>query len=466
MTQPQTTMTVDQQEIMSRATEVEAAMAVPPTDVPVAPSALTSAVNATEQIKLNADNIRTFLDAGARERTRLATSLRNAARAYGDVDEEGAAALDNDGGEVAGESAGGVGGDESAGLQDTEQVAAAGDESFTDMETAAHKLESGDQGVSLSATADAWNKLSFAMQGDVKRFRIFQNWEGEGAEACEKSLDDQRIWIVYMAANATAVAQQAQYLAQLQIAARRAHPTLVDIQALKKRYLEGDPDAMKVWAQYQERSEKVLSDYNTKASEQIKVINPEKPPKAIKIDPPPPPQTPGLIPTQVMQVAGMAGGGGSSNGMQPPMMPPTGAGAGGGGMPAGVGAELAAGREAMANLSKDPGMKPMSLGGGGGGGGMPAMPLAPSTGGMAEAGESMRPAGAGDVGGMGQGGAGKSGGAGGGGMGMPMGGHGQGGGGSKSKGAQQDDEALYTEDRAWTEAVIGQRRRQDSKESK
>src|SRR4051812_30493972 len=160
MTQPQTTMTVDQQEIMSRATEVEAAMAVPPTDVPVAPSALTSAVNATEQIKLNADNIRSFLDAGARERTRLATSLRNAARAYGDVDEEGAAALDNDGGEVAGESAGGVGGDESAGLQDTEQVAAAGDESFTDMETAARKLESGDQGVSLSAMADAWNKLS------------------------------------------------------------------------------------------------------------------------------------------------------------------------------------------------------------------------------------------------------------------------------------------------------------------
>ncbi|BCI92531.1 hypothetical protein NIIDMKKI_77370 [Mycobacterium kansasii] len=55
---------------------------------------------------------------------------------------------------------------------------------------------------------------------------------------------------------------------------------------------------------------------------------------------------------------------------------------------------------------------------------------------------------------------------GGGGMGMPMGAHGQGQGSSKSKGAQQDDEALYTEDRAWTEAVIGNRRRQDSKESK
>ncbi|GLD03618.1 hypothetical protein Mkiyose1088_54840 [Mycobacterium kiyosense] len=93
------------------------------------------------------------------------------------------------------------------------------------------------------------------------------------------------------------------------------------------------------------------------------------------------------------------------------------------------------------------------------------MPLA-EAGGAGVAGESVRPAGAGDIGGAGQAGAGRGAGPGGGGMGMPMGAHGQGGGGSKTKGAQQDDEALYTEDREWTEAVIGQRRRQDSKESK
>ncbi|WP_276075017.1 hypothetical protein [Mycobacterium szulgai] len=108
-------------------------------------------------------------------------------------------------------------------------------------------------------------------------------------------------------------------------------------------------------------------------------------------------------------------------------------------------------------------MKPMSLGGGGGGGGMPSMPMAPATG---IDGESVRPASAGDIGGVGAGKAPTGSGMGGGGMGMPMGGHGQGGGGSKSKGATGDDEALYTEDREWTEAVIGQRRRQDSKESK
>ncbi|MCV7122291.1 secretion protein EspB, partial [Mycobacterium lacus] len=93
----------------------------------------------------------------------------------------------------------------------------------------------------------------------------------------------------------------------------------------------------------------------------------------------------------------------------------------------------------------------------------PSMPLAPATG---IDGESVRPAAAGDIAGAGQGRAGAGGGMGAGGMGMPMGAHGQGQGGSKSKGAQQDDEALYTEDRAWTEAVIGNRRRQDSKESK
>ncbi|VAZ70019.1 ESX-1 secretion-associated protein EspB [Mycobacterium kansasii] len=78
----------------------------------------------------------------------------------------------------------------------------------------------------------------------------------------------------------------------------------------------------------------------------------------------------------------------------------------------------------------------------------------------------MRPAAAGDIAGAAQGKAAAGSGMGGGGMGMPMGAHGQGQGSSKSKGAQQDDEALYTEDRAWTEAVIGNRRRQDSKESK
>ncbi|OBK57241.1 secretion protein EspB [Mycobacterium gordonae] len=464
MTQPQT-VTVDQQEILSRADEVEAPMATPPNNTPAAPCGLTAAKNAATQLSLSAGNMVDFLAAGTRERQRLATSLRNAAKAYGDVDDQGGQALNNDGGEVAGESAGGAGGDSSAGLQDTAQVSGAGGDGFTDLKAAATKLESGDQGASLAAFADGWNQLSFALQGDMKRFRIFENWTGDAATACEASLDQQRDWLTYMAQLATSLAKQGQYIAQLQVWARRSHPTLADITKLEE--LSKDPaykdQAIKLYAEYQSKSEEVLNEYNTKA--QLEAVNPKKPPAAVKIDPPPPPQTPGLIPTQVMQAAAMAGGG-SGSGMQPPMMPSTGGAGAGGGMPAGASADLASVREAAASLGKEPGMKPMSLGGGGGGGGMPAMPLAPATGAGMEAGESVRPAGAGDLGGVGQGAAAGRGSASGGGMGMPMGGHGQGGGGSKSKGAQQDDEALYTEDRAWTEAVIGQRRRQDMKESK
>ncbi len=106
MTQSQT-VTVDQQEILNRANEVEAPMADPPTDVPITPCELTAAKNAAQQLVLSADNMREYLAAGAKERQRLATSLRNAAKAYGEVDEEAATALDNDGeGTVQAESAG------------------------------------------------------------------------------------------------------------------------------------------------------------------------------------------------------------------------------------------------------------------------------------------------------------------------------------------------------------------------
>lgn len=462
MSQPQT-VKVDQQEILNRADEVEVPMQAPPTDVPKPPCALTAAKNAAEQMDVSAENMRLYLEAGARERKRLATSLRNAAKAYGDVDEESATALDSDGkGAVDAESAGAEGGDSSAGLQETPKVAAAGDAGFKDMKTVAAELESGDQGASLAAFADGWNKINFALQRDIRRFRGFDNWEGDAATACEQSLDQQKKWIMYMASLAAGLAKQGQYMSDLQRWARQTHPSSADIKKLEE--LAKDPnyqnEAIKLYAEYQQTSEKVLKEYNTKAD--LPPVNPEKPPAAIKIDPPPPAQPQGLIPGFLMPPSDGSGGTGGQTPMAP-MAPMTGAG-GAGGMPPGTAADLtAAGREAAASLSNGLGVKPMSLGGGGGGGGMPAMPMAPATG---IDGESVRPAAAGDVGGLGQGKTPAGAGMGGGGMGMPMGGHGQGGGGSKSKGSTGDDEALYTEDREWTEAVIGQRRRQDSKESK
>lgn len=168
MTQSQT-VTVDQQEILNRANEVEAPMADPPTDVPITPCELTAAKNAAQQLVLSADNMREYLAAGAKERQRLATSLRNAAKAYGEVDEEAATALDNDGeGTVQAESAGAVGGDSSAELTDTPRVATAGEPNFMDLKEAARKLETGDQGASLAHFADGWNTFNLTLQGDVK----------------------------------------------------------------------------------------------------------------------------------------------------------------------------------------------------------------------------------------------------------------------------------------------------------
>ncbi len=199
MSQPQT-VTVDQQEILNRATEVESPMVAAPVDVPASPCGLTAAQNAARQLVLSADNMRAYLDAGAKERRRLATSLRNAAKAYGDVEDEATTAMNNDGASrIEAESPGSAGGDSSAGLNDTPTVAAAGEPDFTDLKTAATKLESGDQGVSFANFADGWNSYNLALQGDLKRFREFDDWEGDAAAACAASLDQQREWILHMA---------------------------------------------------------------------------------------------------------------------------------------------------------------------------------------------------------------------------------------------------------------------------
>jgi hypothetical protein len=105
-------------------------------------------------------------------------------------------------------------------------------------------------------------------------------------------------------------------------------------------------------------------------------------------------------------------------------------------------------------------MRAASVGGGGGVPSMPLQPPAPAEGAGSAAGR----------GGPNLGGAAPAGGAamgGRGGMGMaPMAGQGGKAEDSKAKRAQQDEEALYAEDRPWTEAVIGNRRRKDGPDNK
>jgi len=117
---------------------------------------------------------------------------------------------------------------------------------------------------------------------------------------------------------------------------------------------------------------------------------------------------------------------------------------------------------AVAGSSKLPtggmGMRAASVGGGG-------MPLQPPV--AAEGAGSAAGRGGPNVGGAGaQAGGAAMGGRGGMGMVPPMAGQGGKGEDSKAKRAQQEEEALYAEDRPWTEAVIGNRRRKDGPDNK
>jgi hypothetical protein len=103
------------------------------------------------------------------------------------------------------------------------------------------------------------------------------------------------------------------------------------------------------------------------------------------------------------------------------------------------------------------GVKPASFGGAGGVG-MPKMPLQGAGDGEASSRPAAAAPGAASAG-LGKGLPGAGGAGGGMGGGMPMGGHGDKGG-SKGKRVQgADEESLYTEERQWTEGVIGNRPR-------
>src|ERR1700759_2889905 len=115
MTQP--TMTVEQSEILARATEMDSPMPDPPSITPNAPCGLDPATRVGRQLVLSAQNMREYLAAAATERSRLATSMRNAAKAYGAVDEEAATTMSNGGG-ISSENIGDTG-SSVQGLQET-----------------------------------------------------------------------------------------------------------------------------------------------------------------------------------------------------------------------------------------------------------------------------------------------------------------------------------------------------------
>src|ERR1700690_2764817 len=85
---------VEYQELMARADEIEAPLPKLPIGNPQAPCNLSFVRDAAVQIVINADSLRLYIQACEREWRSLAKSLRNAAKAYEDVDEGAADDID------------------------------------------------------------------------------------------------------------------------------------------------------------------------------------------------------------------------------------------------------------------------------------------------------------------------------------------------------------------------------------
>ncbi|MCV7117900.1 hypothetical protein H7I93_11890 [Mycobacterium nebraskense] len=81
------TLKVEYEELMARANEIEAALPPIPATNPAGPCALSFVTDAATQLALSADSMRLYLRACEREWKALAKSLRNAAKAYEEVDE-------------------------------------------------------------------------------------------------------------------------------------------------------------------------------------------------------------------------------------------------------------------------------------------------------------------------------------------------------------------------------------------
>ena len=495
MTQPE--LNVELEELLARATELEQPISGMPTDNPLPLCDLALAEAAATQLGLSADSMRLYLEVGERERSRLAESLINAAKAYEEYDEATAEAIAEDApaSAVAPKQAEEV---DTSKLTDTETAKGGAEDAYLSVRQAAIALRAPDQGASFTRFSEQWAAYGLALQEAMTRLRPFEDWEGDAAAAVESSLEQHRQWMIRIAESCRTLAEQAPPVVDAHKVALAKHPTVeeaefweysinwynsiapVPSRELCMRFL-GVPSLdhwytndygglgwaatgtyfMEQYAILQQKSEEVRAEYAKKGNLPLRPVNPQKPPAAYRIS------APSDEPLTEDPLASLAGGATPGAGL--PTMPtlptlpsdmsapemPT--------MPDGV---LSGGVGGAPKLpSGGLGMRAASVGGVGGGVGAPSMPLQPPVpaegAGLGSAAARGGPnlAGVAPAGGAAMGGRG--------GMGMaPMAGQGGKGEDSKAKRAQQDEEALYAEDRPWTEAVIGNRRRKDAPDNK
>ena len=487
------TLNVEYDELMARADELEQPLPAPPSANPQAPCALSFVLDGATQLGLSADSIRQYLKYGEREFGRLAKSLRNAAKAYEEVD---AAAAESIATSFSGSAAtaGSAGGDGLMNINcdpDEDYVPVPPpppppppvfEYPYYEVRQAATDIESVDQGTAFTAFASEWDSYQRKLQETTRCFRPFEHWEGSSARLVELNFESHRSWIYSMVSLCSQISAQAKTIVSVHKWAVLEHPTAYEVALCDywyKYYKQTQSpylyQAIEWYAKLQAKSEEVLPQYQSRANLPLAPANPKSPTPALQIDAPPAkpdpsdpgppgsdpgsPDDPGTPDDVIVDPDNPTDGLPSEDGYLPD---PTGmtmpsAGAGTPTMPSTPdNAKLTnALTQALKGGPAGAGMKPASLGGAG----VPSMPLQPS----ADADATARPAAAGPgAGSLGKGVPGVGGTGGGmGGM-APMGGAGQGQNQGKGKRTPQDDDALYTEDRAWTEGVIGRRRAKDA----
>src|SRR3954469_12916036 len=482
---------------------------------PTEPCAFAFVQSATAQVQAGAETLKSFVASGNSEADRLATVLRTAAGVYRSVDERTRAALDHDpplpvpGDPVpvnpplppsipaveAPPPPGMAGGDTGG---------------YLDPKAAAQIIHSGNSGPMRTYAGDA-KSFADSLRADSDRYSLAAvPWDGSSAEAAGDALRRHQEWLNKIAEQYDYLAAQAQDMADAQNKRAAEHPTVEEIeqveiqmqQAIQNKDRVGLHVAQDKYAKLFAKSEEVLTGYSADVTGKGLLGVPKPPPGAAQFGPvtgngdprkPGQPQQPRTQTDGGPQQPGAGGGGDApqqSTGApsptaqpmsaQQPAAQPAAGGAPSGGAPSGGGTPSGGGAPSggvpggpstgMPKLPTDPTLKPAAHGGGGagaggGGGAAPSMPLSPAVGA-----EPLAPAAPGRAASVAPAAASTgaaAGGAMGGGM-VPMG---HGAGHIQGKDKRRDpnlspDEDLYTEDRPWTEAVIGNRRRRDVQDGK
>jgi len=486
----------------------------------ISPDALITSSVAITNLAGNAESIWEYQEFGRLEGLRLAQTLDNVAGAYAEVDQASGddigSTMDVAGSGGPGGTVYPNGVDLPAPPHPADMPIPKGQLASDQMlfpPEAQRALEAGDDGASLRAAAEMWRANATSLEASAQQFVTSSlQWEGEAADAAYAKFNAYRDWLISLAGSWKRLSEEADRIVTAHLAAKRDNEPLADeFERLQQEVTQNpeDPDNVKKvlrMGDLQTESEVVRNQYARDG--QPYQIQPEAPPTPVvsgipvtvdehrrarkplpeersdqgpgtgqggdggapgggqpQLPSPQPAASPMSAAGQASQGAQQGGqqggspggsqGGGQQGGQRGGASP-------GGGLP---GAGMPGGGKGDPKLPTNPGLRPAAAGGGGGGasgdgggggGGVPSSPMQPAVGAETVAPTPMvtpaAPAAA-------TGGA-TPGGAAGAGMGgiAPMHGAQGGGSGEKKRNPQLfQDEELYTEERPWTEAVIGNR---------